>query len=43
MLKRKIDSYIKRYYDMTRNALLITGERQIHNTFSIFPRLYSIL
>ena len=35
MLKRKIDSYIRNYYATTRNALLITGARQIGKTFSI--------
>ncbi len=35
MLKRKIDRYIRNYYDTTRNALLITGARQIGKTFSI--------
>lgn len=35
MLKRKIDSYIRNYYESTRNALLITGARQIGKTFSI--------
>lgn len=35
MLKRKIDSYIKQYYESTRNALLITGARQIGKTYSI--------
>ena len=35
MLKRKIDSYIRNYYTTTRNALLITGARQIGKTFSI--------
>lgn len=35
MLKRKIDSYIRRYYEMTRNALLVTGVRQIGKTYSI--------
>ena len=35
MLKRKIDSYIRKYYDSTRNALLITGARQIGKTYSI--------
>lgn len=35
MLKRKIDSYIRRYYEMTRNALLVTGARQIGKTYSI--------
>ena len=35
MLKRKIDHYIKRYYETTRNALLITGARQIGKTYSI--------
>lgn len=35
MLKRKIDNYIKHYYETTRNALLITGARQIGKTYSI--------
>lgn len=35
MLKRKIDLYIKQYYETTRNALLITGARQIGKTNSI--------
>lgn len=35
MLKRKIDSYINHYYETTRNALLITGARQIGKTYSI--------
>lgn len=35
MLKRKIDSYISNYYNTTRNALLITGARQIGKTYSI--------
>lgn len=35
MIKRKIDSYIKHFYETTRNALLITGARQIGKTFSI--------
>ncbi|MDE6483209.1 MAG: ATP-binding protein [Rikenellaceae bacterium] len=35
MLKRHIDDYIKNYYDTTRNALLITGARQIGKTYSI--------
>lgn len=35
MLKRKIDHYIKDYYDTTRNALLVTGARQIGKTYSI--------
>jgi uncharacterized protein len=35
MLKRKIDTYIKHYYETTRNALLITGARQIGKTYSI--------
>lgn len=35
MLKRKIDNYIRNYYESTRNALLITGARQIGKTFSI--------
>jgi len=35
MIKRKIDNYIKHYYETTRNALLVTGVRQIGKTFSI--------
>lgn len=35
MLNRKIDSYIRNYYETTRNALLITGARQIGKTYSI--------
>lgn len=35
MLRRKIDSYIRNYYSQTRNALLITGARQIGKTYSI--------
>lgn len=35
MLKRKIDNYIRNYYETTRNALLITGARQTGKTFSI--------
>ena len=35
MLKRKIDDYIRNYYETTRNALLITGARQIGKTYSI--------
>lgn len=35
MLKRKIDNYIKEYYESNRNALLITGARQIGKTYSI--------
>lgn len=35
MLKRKVDEYIRRYYETTRNALLITGARQIGKTYSI--------
>ena len=35
MIKRKIDNYIKHYYETTRNALLVTGARQIGKTFSI--------
>jgi len=35
MLKRKIDSYIRNYFETTRNALLITGARQIGKTYSI--------
>lgn len=35
MLKRKIDNYLKHYYETTHNALLITGARQIGKTYSI--------
>lgn len=35
MIKRKVDSYIKHYYETTRNALLVTGARQTGKTFSI--------
>lgn len=35
MLKRKIDSYLNNYYATNRNALLITGARQIGKTYSI--------
>ncbi len=35
MLKRKIDDYIRNYYETNRNALLITGARQIGKTCSI--------
>ena len=35
MLKRKIDSYIRNFYETTTNALLVTGVRQIGKTFSI--------
>ena len=35
MLKRKIDSYIRDFYNTSRNALLITGARQTGKTYSI--------
>lgn len=35
MIKRKIDAFIKQYYATNRNALLITGARQVGKTFSI--------
>lgn len=35
MLKRKIDTYLTNYYAANRNALLITGARQIGKTYSI--------
>lgn len=35
MLKRKIDTYLTNYYATNRNALLITGARQIGKTCSI--------
>ena len=28
MIKRKIDDYIRNYYETNRNAMLITGARQ---------------
>ena len=35
MLKRKIDSYLRDYYQNSGNALLITGARQVGKTYSI--------
>ena len=35
MFKRKIDNYIDNYYKENKNALLITGARQIGKTYSI--------
>ena len=35
MIKRKIDSYLAEYYTRERNALLVTGSRQIGKTYSI--------
>lgn len=35
MMKRKVDDYIKHFYETSRNALLVTGTRQIGKTFSI--------
>ena len=35
MFKRKIDNYIENYYKENKNALLITGARQIGKTYSI--------
>ncbi len=35
MLKRKIDSFLRQYYESTRNALLVTGARQTGKTYSI--------
>ena len=35
MIKRKIDAYIRHYYETTRNALLVTGARQTGKTYSI--------
>lgn len=35
MLKRKIDTFLTNYYATNRNALLITGARQIGKTYSI--------
>lgn len=35
MLKRKIDKYLRNFYHNSKNALLITGARQIGKTYSI--------
>lgn len=35
MIRRKVDNYIRHYYETTHNALLVTGARQIGKTFSI--------
>ena len=35
MLKRKIDRYLRDYYQRTSNALLVTGARQVGKTYSI--------
>jgi len=35
MINRKIDTYIRDYYDTSRNALLIAGARQVGKTHSI--------
>ncbi len=35
MLKRKIDSFIRQFFRRSKNALLITGARQIGKTFSV--------
>lgn len=35
MLNRKIDKYIQEYYATSRNALLLTGARQVGKTYSI--------
>lgn len=35
MLNRKIDKFIKHFYKTSRNALLITGARQVGKTYSI--------
>lgn len=35
MIRRKVDGYIRHYYETTHNALLVTGARQIGKTFSI--------
>ena len=35
MLNRKIDKFIKHFYETSRNALLITGARQVGKTYSI--------
>lgn len=35
MLKRKIDNYLKNHFETSRNALLVTGARQVGKTYSI--------
>lgn len=35
MINRKIDNYLINYYENNRNALLVTGARQIGKTYSI--------
>lgn len=35
MLNRKIDNYLRDYYQKSTNALLITGARQVGKTYSI--------
>lgn len=35
MLKRKIDDHIRSYYNTSRNALLLTGARQVGKTYTI--------
>ena len=35
MLSRKIDNYLRDYYQKSGNALLITGARQVGKTYSI--------
>ena len=42
MLKRKIDNYLRDYYQKSGNALLITGARQVGKTYSIreFGRIF---
>jgi len=35
MLNRKIDNYLREYYQKSGNALLITGARQVGKTYSI--------
>ena len=35
MLNRKIDNYLRDYYQKSSNALLITGARQVGKTYSI--------
>jgi predicted AAA+ superfamily ATPase len=35
MLTRKIDAYLKHYYEQTNRALLVTGARQTGKTFSV--------
>ena len=35
MLQRKVNTFIRRFYSTSRNALLLTGARQVGKTYSI--------